>query len=197
MRGCGGGGTWEPMCWNGCAACWSSTGARSNSKSLRRGSSRTNSRPRASRLAAPRHCETYGIDWDASLHCTQLIFRAFGRTSTFDFINDARRDLALELTGRLPSLEEATRVGTVTVSLNGRRVSTFRLAGPWRRRRWVVDRSFLRRGFNRVCLQWPLPDAMGDAALACAVKRWRLGVPADVYPVFGEVFSFRVRPCLP
>jgi hypothetical protein len=68
------------------------------------------------------------------------------------------------------------------------------MAVSWRRRTHLAGRDLLRPGLNRVGLEWPLPIAAGDAALAEAARRLRLGIPADLYPVFGEVFSLRATP---
>jgi hypothetical protein len=145
-------------------------------------------------LAAPRHAETYGTGWEDESRRRPPLFRALAPTSTFRFIADGRQDLELDLTARLPSPPGAARAGRVTLSVNGHRVAGFRLAGAWGRRTHLLGRDLLRPGINRVDLEWPLPIAAGDAALAEAVRRLRLGIPADLYPVFGEVFSLRATP---
>lgn len=144
-------------------------------------------------LAAPRHAETYGTGWNDAARRPPL-FRALAPTSTFRFLADGRRDLELDLTARLPSPPGAARAGLVVLSVNGHRLAAFRMAGAWARRTHLAGRDLLRPGINRVTLDWPLPIAAGDAALAEAARRLRLGIPADLYPVFGEVFSLRAVP---
>jgi hypothetical protein len=144
-------------------------------------------------LAVPRHREAYGIAWDGERR-TRLTYRAFAPASTFRFLADARQDLALQLTARLPAPAGAAHAGAVTLAVNGQRLAAFRLADAWRQRACIADRSLLRPGINQIRLEWPLPPAAGDAALAEAVRRLRLGIPADLYPVFGEVASFRAAP---
>jgi hypothetical protein len=49
------------------------------------------------------------------------------------------------------------------------------------------------RGLNRLTLRWPMPEIDGGRALDAAVRRLSQGVPADLHPVFGEVYSLAVR----
>jgi hypothetical protein len=52
----------------------------------------------------------------------------------------------------------------------------------------------LRPGYNRITLLWPdLPEA-GDFALAQIRDRLHAGLPTDLHPVFGELFSLRAQP---
>jgi hypothetical protein len=143
-------------------------------------------------LAAPRHRPLHGMEWDDDEAQVPLLVRALAPASTFRFIADARGDLELACTARLPTTAGVPRGGAVTVSVNGRRLGSFRLAPTWRCYTTTVDRHLLARGLNTVRLAWPMPSAAGDAALAAAAERLRRGIAADLYPVFGEVFSLRV-----
>ncbi len=146
-------------------------------------------------LAGPRHAETYGIGSDGDdARRGRPLFRALAPASTFRFIAGGRRDLELDLTARLPAPASCARAGQVVLSVNGVRLAAFRMAVSWRRRTRVIGRDLLRPGINLIGLEWPLPIAAGGAALAEAAHRLRLGIPADLYPVFGEVFSLRVTP---
>ncbi|HYL04973.1 MAG TPA: hypothetical protein VE075_02975 [Thermoanaerobaculia bacterium] len=144
-------------------------------------------------LAVPRHREAYGTAWDGERR-SRLTSRAFTPTSTFRVLADARQDLELELTARLPAPAGAARAGQVVLAVNGQRLAAFRLDGAWRYRASTAGRRLLRPGINRISLEWPLPAESGDAALAEAVSRLRLGIPADLYPVFGEVASLKAVP---
>lgn len=145
-------------------------------------------------LAVPRHAETYGTGWDNDARRRPPLFRTLAPTSTFRFIADGLQDLELDLIARLPAPAGVARAGQVTLSVNGRLLAAFRMAGAWRQRTHVIGRDLLWPGINRIGLEWPLPIAAGDAALAEAAHRLRLGIPADLYPVFGEVFSLRATP---
>jgi hypothetical protein len=145
-------------------------------------------------LAASRHRQLLGLERGAEAGGRRAIFRALAPASVFHFIADGRRDLEVELTGRVPAPQGAARTGVVRLSVNGHRLASFRLAAGWQRRTGLASRGQLRAGINRVVLEWPPPAAAGDAALSQAVKRLRLGMEADLYPVFGEVFSLRARP---
>jgi hypothetical protein len=145
-------------------------------------------------LAAPRHRQLLGLERGAEAGGRRAVFRALAPASAFHFISDGGRDLEVELTGRLPAPGGAARTGMVTLSVNNHRLASFRLAAGWQRRIGLASRGQLRAGINRVVLEWPLPAAAGDAALAQAVERLRLGIGADLYPVFGELFSLRARP---
>lgn len=143
-------------------------------------------------LVAPRHWQADGAAWYDADGQSPALFRALAPASTFRFIADARQDLELALTARLPAPEGIPRAGAVTLSVNDQRLASFRLAASWRQRTRLIGRHFLRPGLNSIRLDWPLPVALGDAALVQAAQRLRLGIPADLYPIFGEVFSLRV-----
>lgn len=122
------------------------------------------------------------------------IFRALWPTSTFFLVTAGGRDLRLEITLRRPVSERSAGEAPVTVSVNGDPAGTVQAAGTWSRASLRVQARSLRRGLNRITLSWPLPRAAGDLALQTAVRRLRQGLPADLYPVFGEVFSLLAGP---
>ena len=106
----------------------------------------------------------------------------------FCLVCDAGRDVALDLTLRVPG-----RTGQVAVAVNGEEAGTVEAVERWSRSRLRLPKEFLRRGLNRLTLRWPdLPPA-GDDPLAPAVERLERGIAADLHPVFGEVFSLIVR----
>ncbi|HEX7185080.1 MAG TPA: hypothetical protein VF756_24845 [Thermoanaerobaculia bacterium] len=104
--------------------------------------------------------------------------------TSFCLVCDAGRDVALDLTLRLPG-----RTGQVAVAVNGEEVGMVEAGERWSRSSLRLPKESLRRGLNRLSLRWPdLPPA-GDDSLALAVERLELGVAADLHPVFGEVWS--------
>lgn len=120
-------------------------------------------------------------------------FRALFPKSGFLLVTEGERSLRLDLTLRLPDLG-ASRSETVQVLVNGAPVGTLRLGERWTRHTLDVEVGRLRRGLNQVDLDWPLPGNVGDAAIATAAHRLQLGLPADIFPVFGEVFSLYAGP---
>jgi hypothetical protein len=97
-------------------------------------------------------------------------------------------DLDLELTARAPAGNE----GTVSVAVDGRDAGELR-AG----RRWTRSRLRLRGlspGLHRLTLRWPdLPPGSDDPFLP-VIERLELGLPAELQPVFGEVWSLVAHP---
>ena len=63
----------------------------------------------------------------------------------------------------------------------------------WQRWRGTLPARNLVRGVNRVRLRWPSLAVDDDAAIADATRLLALGVDADLFPVFGEVYSFRAH----
>jgi hypothetical protein len=104
--------------------------------------------------------------------------------TSFCLVVDGPRDVELEMTARAP----AGNLGTVDVLVDGQPAGTLRVGERW-------TRSCLRLavpspGLHRLSLRWPeLPPS--DDPLLSAIERLELGLPADLHPVFGEVWSLR------
>ncbi len=126
-------------------------------------------------------------------------YRAPWPVSAFCLVCDGERDVELQLVARLPQdpvleagAERAARQATLAV--NHRAAGTAPLAPRWTRSRHRTPAALLVPGLNRLEIRWPdLPPA-GDDPLAAAVERLELGLPADLHPVFGEVWSLLARP---
>lgn len=115
------------------------------------------------------------------------------RTS-FCLVTGGGADLEAEVVLRLPALAGAgERRGRVEVAVNGLQAAALDAGERWSRHRLRLPRAALRRGLNRLSCGWPLPPPVGDAALEAARRRLELGREADLHPVFGEIFSLRVR----
>jgi hypothetical protein len=116
--------------------------------------------------------------------------------SSFCLIVDARRDVLLDLTARLP-VPEGTwgdRKEPVECRVNGVPAGRLGLSSSWVRGTVRVEKELLRPGLNRLTLRWPPPPPAGEAVLRKVVERLELGLAADLHPVFGEVFSLLARP---
>jgi hypothetical protein len=114
--------------------------------------------------------------------------------TAFCLICDARYDVELELTARLPSLAGKSRRGWIGVTVNGGTAGGAAAAERWSRARLRVARGGLRRGLNRLTLRWPLPEENGESMVTAAVARLERGIAADLHPVCGEIFSLLARP---
>jgi hypothetical protein len=121
-------------------------------------------------------------------------FRSPWPESSFCLICDAAYDVELELTARLPApVGGKDRRGRIGVEVNGREVGIIPSGERWIRTLLRVDRESLQAGLNRLSLRWPLPDENGETVVAAAIERLELGIPADLHPVFGELFSLIAR----
>jgi hypothetical protein len=102
----------------------------------------------------------------------------------------------IQLTARLPPIPGAPgcRRGRAQLWINGGKAAEVPLAERWTRASLRLPAESLRPGLNRVTLRWPMPPPVGEQALQTARRRLAEGIEADLHPVFGEVFSLRVRP---
>lgn len=146
-------------------------------------------------LAAPKYRES---DPGASAayierQPTPWHFRALFPSTGFFLVTDGERGLRLDLTLRLPDLG-SPRSEIVEVRVNGTPVASLPVGERWARHTLDVEEHRFRRGLNRVSLSWPLPGDVGDAAIRTAIHRLQQGLPADIFPVFGEVFSLYAGP---
>jgi hypothetical protein len=107
---------------------------------------------------------------------------------SFALVVDRPRELELELTARALAGNE----GTVNVAMDGKDAGELRVG-----RRWTRSRLRLRglsAGLHRLTLRWPdLPPGPEDPLLP-VIERLELGLPAELHPVFGEVWSLVARP---
>jgi hypothetical protein len=88
---------------------------------------------------------------------------------------------AVEVRYRAAGQGEAIRLGAVPVGRS------------WRRETLRVPRRMLRRGLGRLSLSWPPLGTGGESVMDRAQARLKLGLEADLHPVFGEISSLRVR----
>ncbi len=114
--------------------------------------------------------------------------------SAFCLLCDATRDVALDLTLRLPNPPglDGDRSAKVAVAVNGQPVGALTGQAHWTRHSLHVASAHLRAGLNKLTLHWPLPPPIGDAARQAAIVRLEQGLQADLHPVFGELFSLQV-----
>jgi hypothetical protein len=121
------------------------------------------------------------------------LYRARWPASHFCLVAEGVEAVRLALTARLPRVA-GDRAGELAVAVNGAPVGRAPLTDRWSRATLDLPPGRLRRGFNRVTLRWPALPAEGDAALAQIARRLDQGIPTDLHPVFGELFTLRARP---
>jgi hypothetical protein len=111
----------------------------------------------------------------------------------FCLVCDATRDVDLEITARLPESEAPRRDTVLSVFVNDALADTASLGTRWTATHVRVPSQELQYGVNRITLRWPALPPDGDRALRRIVQRLESGLPADLHPVFGELFSLSAR----
>jgi hypothetical protein len=100
---------------------------------------------------------------------------------------EAKLEVDLELTARAP----AGNPGPVEVLLDGRAAGRLTTGERWTRSRLRL--TLPSPGLHRLTLRWPDLPASEDDPLRPAIERLELGLPADLCPAFGEVWSLVAR----
>ncbi len=106
--------------------------------------------------------------------------------TSFCLVVDGPREVDLQLTARVP----AGNTGEVGIFLDGRPAGTFQVGERWTRSRLRLPAGLLSTGLHRLTLRWPVLQASGRGdPLLAAIERLEQGLPADLHPIFGEVWS--------
>jgi hypothetical protein len=101
---------------------------------------------------------------------------------------EAKLEVDLELTARAPGRNS----GEVDVFVDGRAAGALSVGERWTRSRLRL--ALPSPGLHRLTLRWPdLPASGEDDPLRPVIERLELGLPADLHPVFGEVWSLVAR----
>ncbi len=106
------------------------------------------------------------------------------------FVAAAPADHAVEVTARLPGYGAP---GQATLIVNGKRLGRLPIGRAWSSASRRVPAAAVRPGLNRLDVWWPELPPVGDEQLAGVVDRLERGLPADLHPVFGELWSARVH----
>jgi hypothetical protein len=114
-------------------------------------------------------------------------YRAAWPDSHFDFLCDGTHDLALDVVARSMS------AGPTFVEVNEHRVGALALSTRWTRSSTSFGDRALRHGLNRITLRWPQLAVDEERAIDSARRRFGVGADADLFPVFGEVYSLVLR----
>ncbi len=102
----------------------------------------------------------------------------------------AAAEHAVDVTARLPGY---CSPGHAVVSVNGMEVGRLPAGTRWATTSLRVPAEAIDPGLNRLDVTWPELPPVGDAELARVIGRLERGLPADLHPVFGELWSVRLR----
>jgi hypothetical protein len=142
------------------------------------------------------HSEGWASRWRSTVEWgtwrTAPYVRALWPSSRFFFAACAEDVLDMEITARLPSISSSRR-GEARICLNGEELGRIPIEARWSRSLLQVEPGRIVPGFNCVTADWPPLEPEDDAAIARAHERYLLGQAADLFPVFAEVFSWRVK----
>lgn len=125
--------------------------------------------------------------------------RAFLRSpwpeTSFALISPGDADLEIQAVLRCPGAHAAG--AAVRVGYRGDRgavaLGDMAVGRTWSRATLLVPAHSLGPGLGRLVLAWPPLQTGGESPMARALDRLRLGLEADLHPVFGEISSLRVR----
>jgi hypothetical protein len=128
---------------------------------------------------------------DAMTPATHAFFRSLWPSCDFVLPATGTSDLVLEAVTR--SQQATAPDASLGMRLNGEPVGRLPLTRSWQRAALDLPSTALRRGLNRLTLEWPSPAGTGEEAIERAIDRLELGLDADLHPIFGEVYSLTVR----
>ena len=134
--------------------------------------------------------ELDGIAWPANRFIYDVrYYRAYWSYSRFLFVGEAGRPVDLALTCRLP--KPAPREDKITIDLNGEPQVEIPVSTDWTSWNISLPGEAVRDGLNEILVHWPMPEFRSAEALnKVALKLCYRKFP-DLYPVFGEIHSFK------
>ena len=115
------------------------------------------------------------------------LYRAPWPESRFALLTDGGTPLRLELVAR------SQIAATVEIVVNEVSQGALDLTTRWGRLAAVVDPGALTRGVNHIRLAWGGINMEDGAAIAEAERRLAMGIDADLFPIFGEVYGLTAR----
>ncbi len=116
-------------------------------------------------------------------------YRALWQDSKLSFLSTAGDAIRIELVARSGSTHE--RGGILKV--NDKWIHPFSLSQDWVKSQITIPNSTLKKGVNRIHLRWPNLCVDEDEAIQQVTQRFRMGVEADLFAVFGEIYSMKLR----
>jgi hypothetical protein len=134
-------------------------------------------------------------DWEES----SVSLKSHEHESRFRLFSDHATPLALVLTYRTP--DKVVAGEELTIWLNDQKIESFSPAQSWRTIHFDLPAKLLRRGINILAIRWPEPKRSREEQTAFIIPKlttaggrnsWR-NLP-EIYPIYGEVFSFAASP---
>jgi len=154
-------------------------------------------------LTNPRYIKYFGrdgnVDWDPErgTYRTQPYLRAYWPQLPLVFVANKGYHLGCRLTCRLPRVGDKERQGIVKININGIFIEKFVVTDTWSRQHFSIAEELVKEGFNDIELEWPELPEDDDSAIDDAIQKLQTLGCANWHPVFGEVFSFRIKPYYP
>lgn len=118
--------------------------------------------------------------------------RAFWPETAFAIVCGRGLDIELELVCRMPPRGVFSST-SLTLEVNGTSLTDLELSHIWQKIRFRIEARFLKNGINRLVFLWPPLAEEDGKAQRRALKRLELGLEADLFPVFGEIFRLTAR----
>ena len=115
------------------------------------------------------------------------LYRAPWPESRFALLTDGETPLRLDLVAR------SRIAATVQIVVNEAPQAVLQLDARWRRLAVEVAPAVLARGVNHIRLAWGGINMEDGAAVAEAERRLAMGIDADLFPIFGEVYGLTAR----
>jgi len=140
--------------------------------------------------AAQQPQELEGLHWPPGRFTYNVrYYRAVNPYSRFIFVGEAGRAVDLSLTCRLP--KPAPREDKITIEFNGEPQVEIPVSTDWSSWDISLPGADVRDGLNEIVLRWPMPqfesaEALSKVTLELCQKKF-----PDLYPIFGEIHSFK------
>jgi hypothetical protein len=116
------------------------------------------------------------------------IFRAAWPETSFALVVGGETAVSLTLTHRLPYPDCA---GLIDLMVNNHHVSQLNATNQWQTNTVKLPTHSLEKGLNKLTIKWPpLPERDG---MTHTIHKLNRGEAANLYPVFGELFSVTIR----
>lgn len=140
--------------------------------------------------AAQQPQELEGIAWPSGRFTYDVrYYRAYGPYSRFIFVGEAGCPVDLALTCRLP--KPAPREGKITIDCNGEPQVEINVSTDWTSWDISLPGEAVRDGLNEILVHWPMPEFRSEEALSKVTLQLCYRKFPDLYPVFGEIHSFK------
>lgn len=108
---------------------------------------------------------------DPAAYSAAGLHRAFWPVSDFAFVADGARPLSVEVTARVPRIEQPRAGERLGIEVNGLPAGALSVGARWGRRGLALPPTSIRRGINRLSLRWANVPPDGEAAMRTIAGR--------------------------